>query len=84
MEVKVSFDTEKESISDLKKFISYVQCVIDRRENNQILNNESSLNKTTNSSQTNVPVKSKTSGGGRVIPYEDMSEKLSQILSGKY
>ena len=83
MEVKISFDTEKESLLDLKKFISYVQDIIDRRENNTNSQPVPGINATTQS-KPQVPASGQTSGGGIVIPYEDMSAKLSEILSGRY
>ena len=86
MEVKISFDTEKESLMDLKKFISYIQGIIERREGGvtQVQGMNASLQTRTEQQKVQVPASGQTFGGGRVIPYEDMSAKLSEILSRRY
>lgn len=96
MEVKISFDTEKDSVDDLKKLVAGLQDIINRREGNQPkplnANNQQyspslqrpiqSSSQSSDSQQANAQQK-KTSGGCRVIPYEDMSDKMSQIFSGR-
>ena len=73
MEVQIKFDTEKESIEDLKGLVAALQDLIKKRESGQPVNNASQIKE--------PEVKAgQTSGGGRIIPYEDMSMQLSQIL----
>ncbi len=93
MEIKISFDTEKESIDDLKKLIISLQDLIAKREKASSLDNPLATSTLTKPSQvklgvqqpqTNVQIKpGLTNGGSRVIPYEDMSGILSKIVSGK-
>ncbi len=70
MEVNIKFDTEKEELGNLKKLVEALQQLIDHREGKETV-------------EVNKPAKEKTSGGCRVIPYEDMSEKMTQLLSGR-
>ena len=96
MEVKISFDTEKENVDDLKRLIAALQDLIARREKSSSLGNPLSATNVTRPAQVKVeasqpaqqtkqqaPAGGTTSGGGRVIPYEDMSNVLSKIVSGK-
>ncbi len=95
MEVKISFDTEKESIEDLKRLVGALQDLITKREKGNSLGNPLSASNVTRPSQVKVeaqaqtqpqvqvPTGGQTSGGGRVIPYEDMSGVLSKIVSGR-
>ncbi|MBI2148579.1 hypothetical protein HYU23_02775 [Candidatus Woesearchaeota archaeon] len=95
MEVKIAFDTEKESIEDLKRLIVALQDLINKREKANSLGNPIATSNLTKPSQVKVeqkevekpvqaPATGQTSGGGRVIPYEDMSDLLSKIVSGKH
>ncbi len=94
MEVKISFDTEKESVDDLKRLIAALQDLISKREKAGSLGNPLAASNITKPSQvkiessqpqqTQAPSTSgQTSGGGRVVPYEDMSHLLSKIASGE-
>jgi hypothetical protein len=80
MQVNISFNTESESLQNLKKLVDALQQLIDHREGKQSSAHLSST-------QTSIPsVKvppARTSGGCRVIPYEDMSDKMSALLSGR-
>jgi len=92
MEVKIGFDTEKESIDDLKKLIAALQDLVDKREKSTSLGNplgSSSMSnpyqmrtQTPQPQQTHVPANGQTSGGGRVVPYEDTSHLLSKLATG--
>ena len=92
MEVKISFDTEKESVEDLKGLIAALQDLISKREKAGSLGNPLATSTITRPSQvsmpssqlqqTRVPTSGQTTGGGRVIPYEDTSELLSKLASG--
>ncbi|MBI4447642.1 hypothetical protein HY643_01555 [Candidatus Woesearchaeota archaeon] len=87
MEVSISFDTEKESIGDLKKLVAGLQELIAEKEGRsgsapqqqQAYTQASSPQ--TNSFQQQTP--QKTAGGGRVIPFKDMTSEMSSIFSGK-
>lgn len=96
MEVKISFDTEKENVDDLKRLVGALQDLISKREKSTSLGNPLATSSVTKPSQIRVesspqpqqqtvqaPAGGQTSGGGRVIPYEDMSGVLSKIVSGK-
>ena len=88
MEVKITFDTEKECVEDLKKLVVALQDLIARKEKDNVLS-ENKLQQvqqqTTFNSTVKEQPKSQTSGqtssGGRVIPYEDISSLLSKIVS---
>lgn len=81
MEVKISFDTEKESIEDLKKLVAALQDLIAKKEK---LPNNTSIVQSYQKVEINKPKEEvMTRGGGRVIPYEDMSDSLSRIMSGR-
>ena len=94
MEVKISFDTEKESVDDLKRLVAALQDLITKREKSGSLGNPLASSNITKPSQvriepsaqptqTQVPSGGQTAGGGRVMPYEDMSSLLSKIASGR-
>ncbi|HIH26289.1 hypothetical protein J4476_03610 [Candidatus Woesearchaeota archaeon] len=93
MDVKISFNTEKESIDDLKKLISALQDLVNKREKasvNNIYTNNSKpqpvqMPKIENVQQS-PPRQSNSSetsaGGGRLTPYIDMSDTMSRLFSG--
>lgn len=95
MEVKIAFDTEKESVEDLKRLVIALQDLISKREKGNSLGNPLATSNITRPSQVKVessqsqqqtvqvPASGQTTGGGRVIPYEDMSDVLSKIVSGR-
>ena len=91
VEVKISFDTEKEDIDDLKRLIIALQDLVNKREKANSLGNPLATSSIIKPSQIRVETQvqqasagGQTTGGGRVIPYEDMSGVLSKIVSGKY
>ncbi len=75
MEVNIKFNTENEPIENLKKLGEAIQKLIDHREGKQVSEQVAVVE------QKKVP--DRTSGGCRVIPYEDMSEKMNHLLSGR-
>lgn len=88
MEVKISFDTEKDTVEDLKKLVAGLQDLIAQREGSPQPVQQQSQPKP----QSYEPPKpqaaqqmvdKRTSGGGRVIPYQDMSGEMAKIFSGK-
>ena len=93
MDVKISFDTEKESLDDLRRLVAALQDLISKREKSASLGNPLSTSNVTRPSQIQVQqstqpqqqasANGQTSGGGRVIPYEDMSNILSKLASGR-
>ena len=84
MEVNLRFDTEKEPLDNLKKLVDALQQLINHRNGNS----SSPVQVSTQISSSVQPQQQKTaqdrtSGSCRVIPYEDMTGKMSQIFSGK-
>lgn len=72
MEVKIVFDTEKDSVEDLKKLVKYLQNLIEKKEANNfdqqpVQNNE----------------QKKTEGGCSIVPFQDMSDTMEKIYNGK-
>ena len=94
MEVKISFDTEKESVDDLKRLVGALQDLISKREKSNSLGNPLASSSITRPAQVSVPQpqvqqtqsvsSGQTAGGGRVTPYEDMSHLLSKIAQGRH
>lgn len=93
MEVKISFNTEKENVDDLKRLVIALQDLIQKREKVSSLGNPLATSNITRPSQirvestqqpqVQVPAGGQTNGGGRVVPYEDMSNLLSKLASGR-
>ena len=92
MEIRICFDTEKESVDDLKRLVASIQDLINKREKSSSLGNPLSASNIKTPSQVKIeqklqqntnPDPSKYTGHGRIIPYEDMSGTLSSIFSGK-
>ena len=75
MQVKISFDTENESLDNLKKLVEALQKLIVHREGEPISQETKK--------EEPKKVASRTGGGCRVIPYEDMSGKMAELLSGR-
>ncbi|MBU2638105.1 MAG: hypothetical protein KJ955_03975 [Nanoarchaeota archaeon] len=75
MQVQISFDTEKESLDDLKKLIAGLQQIVDERNSGQ---NHAQPQQ---AQQKPVQKEGKTAGGGRVVPYEDLSGMMDKIFS---
>tara|TARA_Y100000310_G_C20461158_1_gene705439 strand:+ start:433 stop:669 length:237 start_codon:yes stop_codon:yes gene_type:complete len=76
MQVILKFDTETENVQNLTKLVEALQKLIAHRTGNPIQSS-------TEVKETPKKVQSKTGGGCRVIPYEDMSERMSCLLSGR-
>lgn len=97
MQVQISFDTDKESLDDLKKLAMAIQDMISEREKQSGMApsqpQSASQQPHANSyqpqqfqqTQKPVPKEGKTSGGGRVVPYDEkVSEMMTSLLySGK-
>ncbi len=93
MEVKITFDTEKESVEDLNRLIAALQDLVEKKVKAVTLGNPlASLSVTKpaqaqqpqqTQQQRNVPAGGQTAGGGRVIPYQDISNLMDKVLSGK-
>lgn len=95
MQVQLSFDTEKESLDDLKKLAMAIQDMIAEREKqcgiapSQTTNQQPQANsyqpQQFQQAPKPIPKDGKTSGGGRVVPYDDnISNMMSSLLySGK-
>lgn len=76
MHVNISFDTETEKLENLQKLVDALQQLIAARGGKvgQQIAQVTTAQK---------PVSAQTTGGCRVIPYEDMSMKMAQIFSGR-
>jgi hypothetical protein len=94
MNIQLNFDTDNDSLDDLKKVCAILQEVINRREKKIPLNEVDLCNVKYNepkqevqskeqSSKPQQSSKPKTSGGCRVIPYEDMSDMMAKIYGKK-
>ena len=97
MQVQLSFDTDKESLEDLKKLAMAIQDMISEREK-QLGMAPSQPPANSQQPQANnyqpqqypqtpkpTPKEGETAGGGRVVPYDDnLSNMMSSLLySGK-
>jgi len=88
MQVYIKFDTEAESIEEIQKVINSLQDIVNKKKAN---GNSTNIKQTNIQQQTrNVSLQSnavqnngKTSGGGKIIPYEDMSGVLAKIWSNQ-
>ena len=98
MEVKIGFDTEKESVEDLKRLVQALQDLISKREKGNSLGNPLATQKPITMQappkQTAVPNVAQTnpqpatdnknySGHGRLIEFADMSATMTDIFSGR-
>ncbi len=94
MEVKISFDTEKESVEDLRRLIAALEDLIAKREKAAALGNPLAAAAITRPAQVkmeqpqvqqqaSVPAGGRTAGGGRVIEYQDISNVMVKVFSGK-
>ena len=89
MEVKISFDTEKENLEDLKRLVAALQDLINKREKANSLGNPLAASNIKTPSQIKaetVQVQAQQDpkeykGTCRVVPYEDMSGTVSKIFS---
>lgn len=75
MEVKIVFDTERDSVEELRKLVSKLQELIAKRERGE--NNPSF------DCQSQDKADEKTGGGCQIVPFEDMSDTMEKIYSGK-
>ena len=85
MEVNLRFDTEKEPLDNLKKLVDALHQLINHRDGTSSSPAQVSthVSSSIQQQQQQKPAPDRTPGGGRVIPYEDMSGKMSQIFSGR-
>ena len=80
MQVNLSFDTEREGIDNLKKLVDALQQLIASREGKPY---SPEVKPATATVPEQKAAPDRTSGGCRVIPYEDMSGKMSSLFSGR-
>ena len=86
MQVQIKFDTEKESLDDLKRLVSSLQDLINQRENSVVSQGRQAVSPQQimpQPVQAN-PVSGNTSGGGRIMEYDPaVGDLLSKFASGK-
>ena len=88
MQVNIKFDTEKESVDDLKRLVNSLQELIAQREKNptptNTIPNMQLRPMTTQSPQPQPkPSGTQTSGGGRIMEYDPaIGDLLSKFASG--
>lgn len=83
MLVNLSFDTENERIENLKKLVDALEQLIAHREGRSYQAGQKQIQTATVSAPVEQKPVDKTAGGCRVIPYEDMSGKMSNLFSGR-
>lgn len=88
MEVKIVFDTEKESVEELKKLIANLQQIVDKRQSGQSNVAEEPLPQQPESfnhqpKKSEQQQRQKTQGGCEIIPFQDMDDTMEKIFSGK-
>lgn len=86
MLVQIKFDTETESIEEIQKVINSLQDIVEEKKANPNGIKHTNIQQQTSNSQAQNNEKQnngKTTGGGRVVPYEDMSGVLSKIWSNQ-
>lgn len=81
MQVNLSFDTENEKVDNLKKLVEALEQLIAHREGRSYQPGQKQVQTATVAVEQKTV--DKTSGGCRVIPYEDMSGKMSSLFSGR-
>ncbi|MBI5798243.1 hypothetical protein HZA98_05065 [Candidatus Woesearchaeota archaeon] len=83
MQVNLSFDTEKESVDNLKKLVEALEQLVAHREGRTFEPKKAVAQTVSAPVQEQKPATDRTSGGCRVIPYEDMTGKMSSLFSGR-
>ena len=83
--MKLSFDTESDKVEDLIEVFKMLHSALERRGVKIVNEEQKKEQQQSNNSQQeqHAPQSGKTSGGGRVIPYQDMTDKLSDIFSNQ-
>ena len=87
MQVQIKFDTEKESIDDLKRLISSLQDLVKQRETMPTAQVHVSapqpVMQQPQAPQQPKPAGGHTSGGGRIMDYDpNIGDLLSKFASG--
>ena len=83
MQVNLSFDTENEKVDNLKKLVEALEQLIAHREGRTYQAGQKQASTAVAAPPEQKPMNSQTAGGCRVIPYEDMSGKMSTLFSGR-
>ncbi|HIH15052.1 MAG TPA: hypothetical protein HA360_04135 [Nanoarchaeota archaeon] len=83
MQVNLSFDTESEKVDNLKKLVEALEQLIASREGRTYQPGQKTQPASVAAPIEQKAAPDKTSGGCRVIPYEDMSGKMANIFSGR-
>lgn len=79
MQVNLTFDTEKDSVEEFRKLLNYIEQIIADKEG--IKQPEQRAQTSSNVPKPQAPTK--TTGGCRVVPYQDLSDALFSLCSKK-
>lgn len=82
MQVNLSFDTEKDSVDEFKKLLNYIEQIIADKEGVTV-QQKAPEQRPVSSPAPQKPAPAKTSGGCRVVPYQDLSNELFSLCSKK-
>ncbi len=74
MQVNLSFDTEKDSIGDFRKLLEYIRQILAEKEGKPFVTEA-------NPKQQDNKPEFRTAGGGRITPYQDLSNQLFSLCS---
>src|SRR3989338_3364220 len=75
MQVNLSFDTEKDSVEDFRKLLEYIRQILAEKEG------KPSVTEANPKPQQDNNPGFRTAGGGRITPYQDLSNQLFSLCS---
>ena len=89
--MKVTFDTEADAVDDLVNILNMLNTAIQKRTGKQggsgsnvyEVQRQEQVASNRQEVEQRVPAGGKTTGGGRVVPYQDMSNMMSNIFSNQ-
>ncbi|MBS3108271.1 hypothetical protein J4409_00195 [Candidatus Woesearchaeota archaeon] len=88
--MKLTFDTETDSVDDLNNILNMLTIAIQKKAGNNAnitsnanIQSQQQLNKQPEPEQQKIPNGGKTASGGRVIPFQDLSGMMSNIFSNQ-
>ncbi len=81
MLVQIKFDSEAESVEEIQKVIDSLKDIVEKKKTDGTKHQSSSQSQNLNNGTAHTNSRGQTSGGGKIIPYEDMSGVLAGIWS---